>query len=198
MPKRNTERRKQMVVNRPLQGRLVLNMALLPAIALAGIAAFTGIYCYRLMDQAIATDTELPALMPLFYLVIVFELLAAIFLMVNSLKISHRVAGPAYRLVKSMQRMRTGDLAFSVQLRRGDHLTELRDELNKLIDWLNDNPPPGCITRSQAARADLERLAAAEAAMAESDTTAVATGPTGEFDADFDADGDATAPPDTR
>ncbi len=145
------ERRKQLVVNRPMQGKLVLNMALLPAIALAGIAVFTGIYCSRLMDQAIAMDSELPGLMPLFYLVIAFELLAAVFLMANSLKISHKVAGPAYRICKALERIRAGDLAFTMQLRKGDHLTEIKDELNKLIDWLNENPPAGSVTRKMAA-----------------------------------------------
>ncbi|MGE3172059.1 MAG: hypothetical protein AB7O97_05485 [Planctomycetota bacterium] len=155
------ERRKKLIVNRPLQSRLMLNMALLPGIALAGIAVFTGVYCARLMDEAMATDTELPGLMPLFYLVIAFELLAAVFLMVNSLKISHKVAGPAYRLTKCIERIRSGDLAFTVQFRRGDHLQELKDEFNKLLDWLNDNPPAGCVTRAEAARRQLAEQAAA-------------------------------------
>jgi hypothetical protein len=180
------ERRKKLVVNRPMQGRLVLNMALMPGIALGGIAVFTGVYCSRLMDEAMATDTELPALMPLFYLVIAFELLAAVFLMVNSLKISHKVAGPAYRLGKCLERIRGGDLAFSVQLRRGDHLVELKDELNKLLDWLNENPPAGCLTRAEAARRLLEAeaeatataasaAAQAEASVASNDAAATAT-----------------------
>ena len=148
------ERRRTLVVNRPMQSRLVLNMALVPAIALAGIAVFTGIYCTRLMDQAIAMDSELPALMPLFYLVIAFELMAAVFMLVNSLKVSHKVAGPAYRICKSLERIRAGDLAFKIELRRGDHLTEVKDELNKLLDWLNENPPAGCVTRAMAAHRD--------------------------------------------
>jgi len=38
-----------------------------------------------------------------------------------------------------------------VNLREGDHLVEIRDELNKLLDWLNQNPPPNCVTRVMAA-----------------------------------------------
>lgn len=172
MAAKQLERRKQLVVNRPMQGRLILNMALLPAIALGGIAVFTGVYCTRLMDQAIAMDTELPALMPLFYLVIAFELLAAIFLMVNSLKISHKVAGPAYRICKSIERIRGGDLAFSLELRKGDHLTTIKDELNKLLDWLNDNPPAGCVTRRMAAERKVDAAQADAASPASPTTTA--------------------------
>jgi len=76
-------------------------MALLPAVALAGIAVLTAVYCTRAMDEASLNDTELPNMAPLFYTVLVFELVAAIYLMVNSLKLSHRVAGPAYRICKS-------------------------------------------------------------------------------------------------
>lgn len=187
MPPHTLERRKQLVVNRPMQGRLVLNMALLPAIALAGIATFTGIYCSRLMDQAIAMDSELPGLMPLFYLVIAFELLAAIFLMVNSLKISHKVAGPAYRICKSIERIRSGDLTFTLQLRRGDHLTEIKDELNKLLDWLNENPPAGSVTRQMAQQQQAQQTADAATATAAAQPPTTFTNATPAATAEADA-----------
>jgi methyl-accepting chemotaxis protein len=146
------DRRKQLFVNRPMQGRIILNIALVPGIALGAIAVFTAIYCTRLMDEAMATDSELPSLLPMFYLVIAFELLAGTFLVFNSVRMSHKIAGPAYRIVKSLERMRGGDLTFKVALREGDLLGEIRDELNKTLDWLNENPPAGCVTR-QAAKA---------------------------------------------
>jgi hypothetical protein len=151
MARHTQERRRQIVVNKPLQGRLILSMALWPAVALASIAVLTAVYCTRVMDEAVANDTEMPNMAPLFYVVLAFELIAAIYLMVNSLKISHRVAGPVYRICKCLERIRGGDLAFTVSLRDGDHLTEIRDEMNKLLDWLNQNPPPNCITRVMAA-----------------------------------------------
>jgi hypothetical protein len=150
MSRHSHERRRQLVVNKPMQSRLILSMALMPAIALAAIAVLTAVWCSRTMEEAYANDTELPNLSPLFYLVVAFELIAALYLMVNSLKVSHRVAGPAYRICKSLERIRNGDLAFTVGLRKGDHLTEIRDEMNLLLDWLNANPPKGCITRAMA------------------------------------------------
>jgi hypothetical protein len=143
-------RRKKLVVNKPLQSRLILGMALMPAVGLALIAILTAVWCTRVMDEAMASDAELPNLMPLFYLVIVFEVLAGATLLFNSLKVSHRVAGPAYRICRSLERIRAGDLTFTVKLRDGDHLTDVRDELNKLLDWLNENPPQGAVTRAMA------------------------------------------------
>ena len=57
-----------------------------------------------------------------------------------------------------------GDLAFRVQLRPGDHLGEVCDELNLLIDELNENPPAGATTRLMRACEDPAERAAAAAA----------------------------------
>jgi hypothetical protein len=151
MPGHSQERRKTLVINKPLQGKMILGMALTPSLALAAIAVLTAVWCTRTMENAALEEAELPNLTPIFYVVVAFELVAAVYLMVNSLKISHRVAGPAYRICKSLERIRSGDLAFTVNLRKGDHLTEVRDQLNLLLDWLNENPPKGCTTRKQAA-----------------------------------------------
>ena len=120
MPGHSQERRKTLVINKPLQGRMILGMALTPSLALAAIAVLTAVWCTRTMENAALEEAELPNLTPIFYVVVAFELVAAVYLMVNSLKISHRVAGPAYRICKSLERIRSGDLAFTVNLRKGE------------------------------------------------------------------------------
>lgn len=161
MPGHSQERRKTLVINKPLQGKMILGMALTPSLALAAIAVLTAVWCTRTMENAALEEAELPNLTPVFYVVVAFELVAAVYLMVNSLKISHRVAGPAYRICKSLERIRSGDIAFTVNLRKGDHLTEIRDQLNLLLDWLNENPPKGCTTRKQAMSATVGPAVAA-------------------------------------
>ena len=64
----------------------------------------------------------------------------------QALRFSHRIAGPIYRITKSLQQVRSGDIGFRVHLRQGDHLTEIAAELNLLLDWLNANPPAGVRT----------------------------------------------------
>lgn len=122
---------------------MVFRIAGLPAIAMAGIAAFTGVYCQGVMDDARMFDADMPDLMPLIWLVIVFEVFAACILVYHALRLSHTVAGPAYRIQKSLERIRSGDVSFTVNLRKGDHLVNLRDELNLLLDWLRQHPPQG-------------------------------------------------------
>lgn len=45
-----------------------------------------------------------------------------------------------------MQRVRQGDIAHRVHLRRDDELSQLAAEFNTLLDWLNENPPAGVRT----------------------------------------------------
>jgi hypothetical protein len=74
---------------------------------------------------------------------------AAIFaavLMLQTARVARRVAGPEYRLIQCLRRLRGGDLSFRVHLRRGDLLGDLAGECNELIEWLNRNPPRDCRT----------------------------------------------------
>lgn len=165
------ERRTKWMINPAMQGRIVFRMAAVPAAVLAGIAVFTGIYCADVLGEARALDEELPDLMPLIWLVMAFELVAAGLLVMHALRLSHTIAGPAYRIAKSLQRIRSGDFAFRVQLRKGDHLTELRDEMNLLLDWLQQNPPhgeaPGAPQQDAAAPAPTAAKAPTEPATAQ-------------------------------
>ena len=49
-----------------------------------------------------------------------------------SLYVSHRFAGPIYRFEKSCQSLSTGDLTHRVSLRTGDELMELQEEFNDM------------------------------------------------------------------
>ena len=49
-----------------------------------------------------------------------------------SLYVSHRFAGPIFRFEKSCQSLSTGDLTHRVSLRTGDELMELQEEFNAM------------------------------------------------------------------
>mgnify|MGYP003394592135 CR=1 FL=1 len=53
-----------------------------------------------------------------------------------SLYVSHRFAGPIYRFEKSAQSVGTGDLTHRVALRSGDELMELQEEFNGMTAGL--------------------------------------------------------------
>ncbi len=54
-------------------------------------------------------------------------------MLVVSLYVSHRFAGPIYRFEKSAQAVSGGDLTHRVSLRTGDELLELQEEFNGMI-----------------------------------------------------------------
>lgn len=46
--------------------------------------------------------------------------------------LSHKIAGPIYRIEKSLDTMASGDLSFRITLRRGDEMVTLADAVNRL------------------------------------------------------------------
>lgn len=72
-----------------------------------------------------------------------FVLASAALVMVQAGRMAVRVEGPERRLIQALRRMRSGDLSFRVNLRRGDPLVGVARECNELLDWLNANPPAG-------------------------------------------------------
>lgn len=50
--------------------------------------------------------------------------------------LSHKIAGPIYRIEKFLATMVTGDLTARITLRKGDELVSLADSINRLVDSL--------------------------------------------------------------
>ena len=124
------------MVNRPMQERIISAVVVVPTIGLAVTALVVAFFCRRLVDEALLGDADLPSLPPLLYSVLGYSLVCSIVIVVRGLRFTQRVAGPAYRLAKSLERARNGDLWFRVTLRDGDYLGEVADELNQLLDVL--------------------------------------------------------------
>ena len=83
---------------------------------------------------------ENPGLAPAFaqfdaIILVKIALYLAIILLI-SLFVSHRVAGPIYRFEKSARAIGTGDLTHRVSLRTGDELVELQEEFNGMVGRL--------------------------------------------------------------
>lgn len=144
-----TNRRQRLIVNKSAQQRIVIAVTLFPSIALAATTLVVAVFCRRLLGEAARAEVELPSLLPLFVALLTFVVTSGLVILVQALRFSHRVSGPAYRLTKSMERIREGDIGFRVKLRSGDHLTEVAQEMNRLLEWLNTNPP-GAVTKTDA------------------------------------------------
>jgi nitrogen fixation/metabolism regulation signal transduction histidine kinase len=97
-----------------------------------------GLDMYYTMAKMILNDN--PSLAPAvtqFNAIILLKLVLYLVLMLLiSLYVSHRFAGPIYRFEKSAQIVSSGDLTHRVSLRTGDELLELQEEFNGMLGSL--------------------------------------------------------------
>jgi hypothetical protein len=138
----------------PLGGRLLRIVLLLPALVMCvGFGALV-VYCHSLLgDAAAGRPVEVGS--GGFWLAIVGFFAACIaVVLLQSLRLAHRIAGPEWRLRRALRRIRAGDLGFRITLRRGDLLGGLAHECNELLDWLNANPPVGTRTGGDVVEVD--------------------------------------------
>ncbi len=129
-------RRKKLVINKPVQRRIIFAVSFVPILGLVGATLAVALLAGRVLDEARMADVNLPTLAPLFVSLFFFILTAGALVVVQALRYSHRIAGPMYRLCQSIKRIREKDLDFEVKLRDGDELTEIATELNHLISDL--------------------------------------------------------------
>jgi hypothetical protein len=114
--------------------------------ALVATTAVMAMLCRFLLLEAGGHRPPFALDLPFYVGACVFLLAATAVVVVQTLRVSRRVSAPELRLIQSLRRIRSGDLAFRVHLRRGDLLTDLASECNALIDHLNANPPVGSLT----------------------------------------------------
>jgi methyl-accepting chemotaxis protein len=80
--------------------------------------------------------------------------IAASYLVIRN---THRIAGPIYRLRKSFDRVRDGDLDFVVSFRKGDRFHELAEGFSTMLESIRKRER-GHRDRIDSLRADLDNL----------------------------------------
>ena len=126
--------------------RGIWSSTLLPEILIV-LCTLVLIWFFRkLLGDAQRSDIELATLLPMFLAMMGLALAAGILVVGQASRSARRLGGPSQRLVVAMQRVQRGDIGHRVHLRHGDSLKDVAAEFNKLLDWLNANPPPGVKT----------------------------------------------------
>lgn len=152
------QRRKQIIVNKELQNRIVFAVSWPAALCLVLTSVALGVFCTRLSTEAMAVDAELPSLVPVFMTTAAFLVVATVFQLLSALKFSHRIAGPMYRMRKTFEAFRSGDLAVRANIRDGDYLREVADDINGFLDWLEQEHGQAFASRSpQSAQVEADR-----------------------------------------
>lgn len=133
--------RKQYFIKGPIQSRYliltVISMIVPTLITVAGL--------YYLQAQLMAEELGLPEsiyghLIPVLkkvniYLAIGLPIIFAV-IFVYAVIISHRLAGPIFRLEKDLDQIISGDRSVRIHFRRKDCLDNLANKLNQVLDKL--------------------------------------------------------------
>jgi methyl-accepting chemotaxis protein len=126
--------RRTVLIKRSLQLKYI-GMVFL-SVLLASLIVGGDIY-YTMARMVLADNPSLAPAVTQFNTIILVKLaLYLVLMLLISLYVSHRFAGPIYRFEKSAQIVSSGDLTHRVSLRTGDELLELQEEFNGMLGSL--------------------------------------------------------------
>lgn len=137
------ERRKMVFINKKLQLHYVLFVFL--AMIVTTLISVGG--AYYLIWQTIAAElaipeiiaeTLLPALNKVNIMLLVSLPLVFLVIILLAVAVSHRIAGPIYRVERDLEEIVKGDYSRRIKFRVGDDLQELAEGINKLLDHFTE------------------------------------------------------------
>ena len=155
-PPKKTYKRRQFFIKKEFQFRFILRFCLL--ILFGGILS-TGLILYFSQgnltslfsnSRLVVTDTAFFILPAVLYSNLFTTVMISLSIIAVTLFVSHKIAGPLFRLEKDINVIAEGDLTHTVNLRKGDQLRELSVDINEMTKRLN--------TKVTAIQAGVERL----------------------------------------
>lgn len=148
--------RRQYWINKRFQTRFILFFILL---VISGMALSTGLVLsgFRGHLTTLSADTGLSVTDTLTYSIpamvaanLITLVTISIFMISMTLLVSHRIAGPLYRIESDTAKIADGNLAHRICLRKGDQFRELCVDINRMTENLN--------TRISEIRCELQEI----------------------------------------
>lgn len=127
------EQRRTLVVNHPLQRRIVKDIGLLPLTVLVVGTLVLGVLLRDLEREAHEHALALRSATPLLCGLVGFVLTCSFVMLTQALRISNRVAGPQVRVRQVVDDVLAGNTAMRVHIRGNDYLHETAADINRLI-----------------------------------------------------------------
>jgi sensor histidine kinase YesM len=133
--------RQTLMVNKPFQNRMIREACLIPLLSLLVGMLITMTCFYLTIQDAMVAGVKLVGIANCIACMIGFIFLACFVTIGLSVRLSNRIAGPLYRLEKSMEQLQKGDTNCRIKLRDGDYLIETVDIFNHMLDHLEKTNP---------------------------------------------------------
>ncbi len=137
--------KRKYIVNKELQFHIAIVMIM--EIVLIAVVMSTIIIClndyYQEIFQYIAGPTELRTPLqeinkPVWYFMLGSVSFSLVVFALVGIFLSHKIAGPLYRLKRVMIDIGKGRLPREVKFRKGDHMHDMADALNEMVQGLKD------------------------------------------------------------
>lgn len=146
MDKINTKtyKRRNYFIDREFQAKFILKFCAL--VALGGLLTIAILYFLAMKSTTVSivnsrvvarttADFILPILIQTVFIVMIIVSMATV---IVTLFVSHKIAGPLFRLKKTMQALGKGDFSSDFHIRNLDQLQELADVVNGMIKKVRD------------------------------------------------------------
>lgn len=138
---RSVLRRRQYIIKKGLQFRyigLVFGLALIASLVTGWTVFATGWYFLGEKLASVYPQGRLVYVLKATNLALIRNLLlVSPLIFILGLLFSHRIAGPVYRIEKTLADISKGNLGMKIRLREGDELVDLADMINSLTDNFN-------------------------------------------------------------
>ncbi len=136
-------RRRRFLINRPLQIRLLLN-SLLHVFLFVTVTALSLFLppMLELRHFEVHSQKTVQAANQMLYLHDYFwpaVLLVLIAIFLDSIRASHKIAGPLFRFNQTFEEIGQGKLPASIRIRKGDFLLEETEVINRMLEGLRGN-----------------------------------------------------------
>jgi methyl-accepting chemotaxis protein len=166
LPKHPVWRRKEYLVDKPLQQRFAVFLLLQMTIILLIIGLYAYLENSRFMQDVLSIkdafilQEKLHLNAQAFLLKILIVLvLTAFVIMFFGLYFSHKIAGPVFKLKRYLKALGDGNFAEEIQFRRTDYLEELQIIVNRLVDKFRTRQREG-LDAVEAMQEEAARLSA--------------------------------------
>ncbi|PIP67848.1 MAG: hypothetical protein COW92_04315 [Candidatus Omnitrophica bacterium CG22_combo_CG10-13_8_21_14_all_43_16] len=134
-------RRRKYIIQRGLQFRyigLVFGLALIASIVTGWTVFATGWYFLGEKLASVYPQGRLIYVLRATNIALIRNLLlVSPLIFILGLLFSHRIAGPVYRITKTLEEIIKGNLGLKIKLREGDELVDLAYMINNLTDNIN-------------------------------------------------------------
>ena len=127
------KRRKNVLTKKGLQLHITRNFLLLMILFSLFVGFEVFVSMWQVVSYSIPEDSVTLVRKQILFRMIVFAVPVACVIVACSIVLTHKIAGPLYRLEKKLQKLAKGEDVGYIQIRKKDQLKELASTINDLI-----------------------------------------------------------------